>query len=201
MYACIPAYFRTIYYTRTFTKGFTKHAHFFVTRWIPVFLSQYIWRYTEMGLDHKGHEIYWLNYVIILNSEYYINCIIFVIRQGHCSLIVKMLLVRENVFLWVVVKISLLCVRGDVHLWAKITHEFHEHRSPTNNEDVTVIGENTLLPIERKHRKLMKDLKMICLCSLFIASHSCRFGVSLFPNSDPIIIYDYQGSCPEKNTK
>ena len=94
-----------------------------------------------------------------------------------------MLLVRENVFLWVVVKISLLCVRGDIHLWAKITQEFHEHRSPTNNEDVTVIGENTLLPIERKHRKLMKDLKMICLCSLFIASHSCRFGVSLFPNS------------------
>ena len=49
MYACIPAYFRTICYTRTCTKGFTKHAHFFMTRGMPVFLSQNFWRYTDMG--------------------------------------------------------------------------------------------------------------------------------------------------------
>lgn len=192
MYACISAYFRTICYTRTYTKGFTKHAHFFMTRWMPVFLSQKFWRYTDMGLDHKGHEINWLNYVIILNLEYYIHCIIFVIRQGQCSLIVKMLLVRENVIFWVVVKISLLCVRGDVHLWGKdntrITWASIPHKQWGCHGNWR---KHFFIPIERKHRKWMKGFKIIWLWSLFIASHSCRFWgfvVSVIIRTHPIII-------------
>ena len=35
---------------------------------------------------------------------------------------------------------TLLNIRGDVYLRVRVTHEFREHLSPTNNDDSTVVA-------------------------------------------------------------
>ena len=78
-------------------------------------------------------------------------CEIILIRGGQCSFIVKILLVREDVIsrvnAWSVIPyynarhiITLLNVRGDVNSWVKGTYEIHEHQTPTNNNESTVLA-------------------------------------------------------------
>ena len=35
--------------------------------------------------------------------------------------------------------ITLLNVRGDANSWVTLTHEIHDHQTPTNNDDSTVV--------------------------------------------------------------
>ena len=65
---------------------------------------------------------------------------------NQCLLIIEILLVRWDVILWVTDLFPyneiwlniLLCVRGDVNSWVRVTHEINQHWSSSNSNDSTV---------------------------------------------------------------
>ena len=73
-------------------------------------------------------------------------CGIILIHGGQWLWIVKILPVRGDVISWVTgfrhynarQFITSLNVCGDVNSWVRVTHEIHEHQSPTKNNDSTV---------------------------------------------------------------
>ena len=76
----------------------------------------------------------------------------FFFQRRQRSWLIKILLVPWDVILWVTGLlhynarwfITFLDVRWDVCLWLRVTHEIHQHWSPTNNDDSTVFTESTL---------------------------------------------------------
>ena len=71
------------------------------------------------------------------------------IRRVQFSVNVKILLVHGDIFSWVTGLMhynarqfnTLFKVHGDANSWVRVTHEIHEHLTPTNNDDSTIFVE------------------------------------------------------------